>query len=204
MARCIQHCTNSSKRAGSKRNAAPAKTPAAPNFIPSRGSAAVRWSANPPTGAASPRRSPASSSLRRPDMRLGHCLYTIRLRLRSLFRREAVEQELDEEIRDHLERKAAHYRSTGLSADDAKRAALRDFEGLEFRKEQCRDTRRVNLVDNLIRDFRHAVRSLRKNPSFTVIAVLILTLGIGANVAVFSMVNALLLHPYDFPDLDRL
>ena len=131
-------------------------------------------------------------------------LYTIPLRLRSLFRRDAVERELDDELRDHLEQKRAHYIAAGLSPEEAARAALRDFQGLELSKEQCRDTRRLNLIDNLQRDFRHAARSLRRNPGFTLVSVLILTLGIGANVAIFSMVNALLLHPYSFPDLDRL
>ena len=133
-----------------------------------------------------------------------HWLYSLRLRFRSLFRREEVERELDDELRTHLEQKTAHYQASGFSADDARHAAIRDMDGLELRKEQCRDARRLNLVDNLLRDLRHAARSLRKNPGFTIIAVIILTLGIGANVAIFSMVNALLLHPYNFPELDRL
>ena len=137
-------------------------------------------------------------------MRPEHWLYTIPQRLRTLFRRDQVEQELDDELRDHLEQKTQFYLASGLSPEDARRSARRDIDGLELRKEQCRDARRLNLIDNLRRDFRHAARSLRKNPGFTLVAILILTLGIGANVAIFSMVNALLLHPYNFHDLDRL
>ena len=131
-------------------------------------------------------------------------LRTLRLRLRSLFRRQRVESELDEELRYHVERLIEEYVSRGLSADEARRAALREMGGLEQRKEECRDTRGWRWLDDLVWDARLAVRALRKAPLFTCIVVASLALGIGATTAVFSAVNAMLVRRLPYPDADRL
>lgn len=126
------------------------------------------------------------------------------LRIRSIVLGSRVDRELDDEMRFHLEQQIAINIASGMNPEEARRAALRAFGGVEQRKEECRDTRRVSWLIDAIRDGRHALRLLARNPVFAVAAVFSLGIGIGANVAMFSVVDALLLKKLPVPQPDGL
>src|SRR5215469_1039598 len=130
--------------------------------------------------------------------------YKLPLRLRSLFRKRHVEQELGDELRFHLEKLVVERVAKGISPQNARYAALRELGGVEQIKEECRDMRRLNLIENLIQDIRYGLRMLRRDPGFTAVAASTLALGIGATTMIFGALNATLWRAFPFRDPARL
>jgi predicted permease len=126
------------------------------------------------------------------------------LRLRSLVGKARVEQELDRELKFHFDRQVEENMAKGMSAAEALAAARREFGGLAQIQEECRDMRRTNLVESMGSDLRYAVRTLGRTPGFTVVIVLTLALAIGANSAIFSVIQGVLLRPLPYAHPDRM
>ncbi len=131
-------------------------------------------------------------------------LSDLRIRLRGLFRRHVVEDELDEELRFHFENEIEKLRAAGMSLDEATREARLRIGGAAQIKEDCRKARGTNLLEETLQDVRYGVRAFRKNFGFFTLAALTLALGIGASTAVFSLVNAILLKPLPYPNASRV
>ncbi len=124
--------------------------------------------------------------------------------IRRIFQRSQAEKSLDKELQFHLDRQIADYIGAGIEPDEARRRARLEFGILDHIKEEVRDTRWETRLENVVRDFRYAARSLRKDRRFTIVAVLALTLGIGAMTAIFSVVNAALVRPPPYRDPSHL
>ncbi len=125
-------------------------------------------------------------------------------RWRALTRKDEMNQELDEEMQFHLERDVERNVKSGMSPEDARYAALKSFNRLEQSKEECRSARGVGLIENIVRDVSYSIRVLTKSYAFTIVVILTLALGIGANTAIFSFANGILLRPLPYPQSDRL
>jgi macrolide transport system ATP-binding/permease protein len=132
-------------------------------------------------------------------MRIEHWWFTARLRLRSILRGRRMERELDEELQFHLEQKIEEGIANGLSPKEARYAAMRAMDGLEQRKEEMRDMRRIHWLTDFLDDARFAIRSLHRTSGLTAFVVITLALGIGMTTATFSMVDALIFRPYPVP-----
>jgi hypothetical protein len=121
-----------------------------------------------------------------------------------LFRRTRIEREMEEELRYHIQDRADDLEKSGLSHAEAERQARLEFGGYQRFKEECREALGTRLLGGLTTDIRYGLRQLRRNPAFTAVAIITLALGIGANTAIFSVIDAVVLHPLPYQDPGRL
>ncbi len=125
-------------------------------------------------------------------------------RLRALVRRGSVEEELDEELREHLEHETRKYVDAGLSPSDAARRARLAMGGLDGVKERCRDARGTRPLEDFVTDLRYGLRLLTRSPGFAAAAIAMLGLGVGSATAIFGIVEGVLLRPLPYPDSERI
>jgi predicted permease len=130
--------------------------------------------------------------------------HVVALRLRSLFHRSALDRDLDREMQFHLHQRSAELVEEGHSPDEARRTALREFGSTASIAQQCRETRRVNFLQNIAQDLRYASRNVIKQPMLLVTAASSIALGVGANLVIFGLANGLLLSTPTASDPDRL
>src|SRR5262245_43268020 len=131
-------------------------------------------------------------------------LVTFSSGLRFVLSRQRADEETRHEVEAHLELLAERYRRSGMSEDEARNAARRQFGSVLSSREQVYEMNSVGWLERLVRDLRFTLRTLRKTPGFTVAAIATLALGIGATTAVFSVLNAVLIRPLPYPQPDTL
>ena len=137
-------------------------------------------------------------------MKTGRWWDVLRMRFRSLAKRQRVETELDKELRYHIARQTEENIADGMNAREAREAASRMFGGVSQIEEECRDMRQTQYLEDFLQDLRYAVRTLGKSPAFTVVILLTLALSIGANSAIFSVIDGVLLRPLPYPQAERI
>src|SRR5262245_32814446 len=128
----------------------------------------------------------------------------LRTRWRGLAHRSRLERDLHAELRDHVDREIEARVARGVPLDEARRITLRDFGGVEAHKEEIRRSLGIQLSDDLAADLRYALRSLVREPGFSLVVILTLGLGIGANMTIFSAIEAVLLRPLPYPKQHEL
>ncbi len=125
-------------------------------------------------------------------------------RLRNIVLRRQADHDMDEEFDFHLEMETEKNLRAGMDPAEARRVALAHFGGVERHREQLREGRQAPIVEPIVRDFRMALRGMRRSPGFAVVAILTIGLGVGATASVFSIANVILLKPLDLPGAQRI